>query len=38
MVDIKIFIGPKKAFEDFLPDGDILFLNDLVKIADGKLK
>ncbi len=37
MVDIKIFIGPKKAFEDFLPDGDILFLNDLVKIADGKL-
>lgn len=37
MVNIKIFIGPKKAFEEFIPDGDILFLNDLVKIADGKL-
>ena len=37
MVDIKIFIGPKKAFEDFIPSGDSLLLNDLVKIVDGKL-
>ena len=37
MVDIKIFIGPKKAFEEFIPSRDILLLSDLVKIADGKL-
>ena len=37
MVDIKIFIGPKKAFEEYVPTGDILLLNDLVKIADGKI-
>ncbi|MBQ2635992.1 MAG: ATP-dependent Clp protease ATP-binding subunit [Methanobrevibacter sp.] len=37
MVDIKIFIGPKKAFEEFVPSGDILLLSDLVKIADGKI-
>lgn len=37
MVDIKIFFGPKKAFEEFVPSGDILLLSDLVKIADGKI-
>ena len=37
MVDINIFIGPKKAFEEFIPFGDSLLLNDLVKIADGKI-
>ena len=36
MVNINIFIGPKKAFEKFLPSEEILLLNDLAKIADGK--
>lgn len=36
MVNINIFMGPKKAFEEFIPCGDSLLLNDLVKIADGK--
>ena len=37
MVNINIFIGPKKAFEEYIPSGDFLLLNDLVKIADGKI-
>lgn len=37
MVDVKIFIGPKKAFEEFIPSGDSLLLNDLVKIVDHKI-
>ena len=38
MINVNIFIGPKNAFEEFIPSGDILLLNDLAKIADGKLQ
>lgn len=37
MVEINIFIGPKKAFEEHIPSGNRLLLNDLVKIVDNKI-
>ena len=37
MVEINIFIGPKKAFEERIPSGNRLLLNDLVKIVDNKI-
>lgn len=37
MVNIKFFIGPKKFFKESIPSGNILLLNDLVKIADKKI-